>query len=322
MQPKNPPRLQHYLPRFYLERFCDPVLFKQKNRKVLWAYEKGRPIRRANPSTEARRHDFYTLKRNGKKSFEVEHWLGRIESNAATLINKLEAIGYLPNAEERKHLALFVATMFTRTPAGYRLLSTRSAPAARRLINQTAQDPQEFRKLVAETFGTDQLEFDLEEERRKILAGRLEELSKTAEMRLLRITEIAQMSADILLPLDWQFIYADGAFFITSDCPVVSALWKPELNIAHFRMGFNAPGVDIHFPISRNICLRMKKGIEPGPCTIRERGVRYINKATIICAHRRIYAADNSEKLRLLFDKRGNEVTIEQFQPMWQGKPL
>lgn len=74
--------------------------------------------------------------------------------------------------------------------------------------------------------------------------------------------------------------------------------------------------------LNKTVCLRMKKGIEPGPCRVPNRGVRYFNKATMICTYRRAYAAERSVKLQTLFNKRGCEVPIESVQVTWKGKAI
>ena len=131
------------------------------------------------------------------------------------------------------------------------------------------------------------------------------------------------MEAEVLLGFDWQIVYSGGSeFFLTSDHPVVAALLEEGKGRAQFHVGVAVSGVDIGFPLTRTMWLRIKKGIQSGPCRIPDRGVRLINKSTILSAYRRVYAAERSAKLQELFDRRGGEASIESFQPTWDGKPI
>jgi len=318
---KNQPRLHHYLPRFYLEGFADPVLRAQKGRSVIWVYEKGKPIRASTPTREAREHDFYALDVDGARDFQIEHWLGTIEQTVAPIIKRLENVRYVLSQEERKWMALFVGTMHTRTPSGRDLMDNRVGPAVVRLMKEAANDMHEFASLCHRLDPVPDSGVDLEQARKDILEGRVDAASEVPNFKLLGAIETGWIEAEIFQELDWQVVYSDGAeLFLTSDHPVVAALWEPNQGIARFHMGVNILGVDIGFPLSRTMWLRMKRGIEPGPCRIPELGVRLINKTAMLNAHRRAYAAESSPKLKKLFDRRGCEASVETFRPSWDGK--
>ncbi len=317
------PRQHHYLPRFYLDGFCDPLVLDRERKRVIWVYEKGKSARCSTAHSEAREHDYYAFQENGVKNLQAEQWLATVERNVAPIVKRLRDVGYVLTPPEKEWVAIFVGTMHTRTPAGRTLLDTRVGPAASRAIKEAAKDLDEFRSLCESINMPVPPEIDLEEVRNEILEGRGDIISERPDFKLASLIHVGRMEAEVLLGLDWQIVYADGSeFFLTSDNPVVSALWGQEGGIARFHMGFDVSGVDIYFPLDRTMCLRMKRGIEPGPCWVPERGVRYFNKATMICARRRAYAAKRSVKLEKLFNKRGCSVPIESVQPMWKGKPI
>jgi len=313
------------VPRFYLEGFCDPALQKHEGKNVLWVYEKRKDIRRSSPKREATIRDFYThTNPDGAHSTEVEERLGVIENNAARVLQSGGPLdGSMLAAEDRQWLALFVGTMFTRTPTGRTILDTRAGPAVERIITQAAQHPDEFRRLLYEITDPEEIAgVDVEEARQRILSGAHVGFNSSAELSLASVIHVGWMSAAELLKLDWQFVYAhEEELFLTSDSPVVSMVWESN-NSAQFLTGFGVPGVDIYFPLTRDVCLHIRKGVPPGTCIVVDRGVRQINKLVMASAEKRIYAAEHSERLRSAFEKYGCEVRAEDFQPRWQGKPV
>ena len=320
---RSQPRQHHYLPRFYLDGFCDPAVLGREGKSVIWVYEKGKSVRRSIPGKEARERDFYALEKDGARDIQVEEWLGTVEQHVAPVIRRLRDVRYELSPAEREWVAVFVGTMHMRTPAGRKLMETRVGPAASRAIKEAAKDLDAFRSLFQSISIPVDPDFDLEDVRKGILEGRGDIISERLDFKLASMIHVGRMEAEMLLGFDWQVVHADGSeFFLTSDNPVVSALWEQEGGMTYFHMGFDVPGVDIFFPLDRTLCLRMKKGIEPGPCRVPDRGVRYFNKATVICAHRRAYAAKQSVKLEKLFNRHGGKVPIESVQPMWKGKPI
>jgi len=323
MQKKsNQPRQHHYLPRFYLEGFCDPVWQEREGKGVIWVYEKGKPIRSSTPDREARERDFYAFEVDGVRNVEAEEQLSRVEQEAAPIIKRLHEIGHTLTAIEKAWLALFAGTMYTRTPAGRKRLETVIGPAVSRLLKTAANDPDEFRALCGDVNPAATASVNLEEVREDILEGRGGSIARQPGFSLASVLHAGQMVGDALQSFDWQMLYAsDSEFFVTSDSPIVTTLEEDQKTV-RFTTGFEAPGADVFFPLGKDVCLRMRKGIEPGPAVLPDRGVRYLNKMTMICAHQRVYAGERSTKLQALFNKRGCEVSIADFQPMWKGKPI
>lgn len=306
-----------------MDGFCDPTVLAQTGKRVVWVYEKDRPPRPSTPHKEARERDFYAFERTGERNFQVEEWLSTVEQNVAPIIKRLKNVRYVLTAAEREWLAIFGGTMHTRTPAGREFIGTRIEPAASRAIKEAASDLAEFRALCCSLGLPMEPDLDLEEVRKGILEGKYDSIAERPDFKLASVIDVGLKEAEVLLRFDWQIVHAyDSEYFLTSDCPVVSGLWERERRMARFHMGFDIPGIDIFFPLDRTMCLRMKKGIEPGAHQVPDRGVRYFNKATMMCAHRRAYAAKQSVKLERLFNKRGCTVSLESVQPMWKRKPF
>jgi len=82
---------------------------------------------------------------------------------------------------------------------------------------------------------------------------------------LLTIIEIGNMVAEVLLGMNWQtFCSGEHESFLISDDPVIAHVIDSQTNRVHLRMGVGSPGVNVWFPLCRNICLRIVKGEESG----------------------------------------------------------
>jgi hypothetical protein len=306
------PRLQHYIPRFYLSGFVDPEILTREGKEVLWVYEKQKPIRCSSPKNEARQRDFYTATQNGSRNVDVEIWFGKLENQVAPIIARLAKDGRHVTEREREWLALFIGTMQGRTPAGRWQDENKIQPAVTQILKEAAADPSKFQSFIKETYHLPESEeCTLEEIRQGILAGRSEDISARHDFRLLSIIEVGKKVAQVLLEMNWQTIYSEApSFFLTSDDPVVSHTIDEQANRLHLRMGVGAPGVNIWFPLSRTVCLRINKSCESGCGRWVSAGIRWVNKLAIMCADRWVYASERSAKLKSLVDKRGGETNV------------
>ncbi len=307
------PRLQHYIPRFYLSGFVDPEVLRREGKEVLWVYERQKQIRRSSPKNEARQRDFYTLTLNGSRNVGVETWLANLEDQVAPIIASVAKDDRHVSETEKEWLALFIGTMQGRTPAGRWLAENKIGPAANEILKQAAADHSKLRSFIEENYHLPESHgFDLEEIRQDILAGRAESISARQDFRLQSIIEVGKMVAQVLLEMNWQTIYSEGpSFFLTSDDPVVSHTIDEQANRFHLRMGVGAPGVNIWFPLCRTVCLRINKSCESGCGRWVSAGIRLINKLAIMCADRWVYASERSAKLKRLVDKRGGETNVK-----------
>jgi hypothetical protein len=315
------PRLQHYIPRFYLKGFTDPIALQRNGRDVVWVYEKGREPRRSSPNSEAKERDFYSSDEGNSQNLELESWLANLENQVAPIIARLMRDRRQPGNAEREWLALFVGTMQTRTPAGRWLSENRVSRLAMQLIKEAAADPDKFRKFVDENGGLPEEDFDIEHVRGEILSDHHEVLSGSRDLNLLSIAAVGQMVARVLLGMNWQTIDSEGhEFFLTSDDPVIVHALDERSNKLHLRMGVGSPGVNVWFPLCRTLCLRMGKDLEPGYATWVDRGIRYVNKMIAMCAHRWVFASKRSEKIKSLVNRRGGLFNVKTVDLRFEGR--
>jgi hypothetical protein len=230
----NEPRLQHYIPRFYLNGFTDPGILSREKKEIIWVYERGKQPRRSSPKNEARQRDFYSFVKDRSRNVDVETWFGNLEDQVAPIIARLVKDRRHITETEKQWLALFIGTMQMRTPAGRWLSETRVDPLVTQIMNEAAANAARFRSFIEENYHLpDDEGFDLEEVRQDILAGRGEELSARQDLKLLTIIEVGSMVAQVLFEMNWQTIYSENQeFFLTSDDPVISHVIDERSNRA------------------------------------------------------------------------------------------
>src|SRR5207237_10479106 len=85
--------------------------------RVLWVYEKFKPLRASKPKDEAHKPDYYTHTEQGQRDETAEDMLESVESGAAPVLRKLSNPQFRPSSEQMGHVYLFVAFMFARVPS-------------------------------------------------------------------------------------------------------------------------------------------------------------------------------------------------------------
>jgi hypothetical protein len=290
---------------------------------LLWVYEKGRLPRCSVPEAEAFRNDFYSFEENGERNTEVEAWFGQLEKQVAPIIGDLKTSKREPSPQERGCLATFMGTMYTRTPLGRQLSEERFGPATLRMLKNAAADALEFRRLYESVDAGPADEQTVEQVRQDVLLGRSDALEARADFRLASVIQTGLVVARILLEMGWQFIHApQGHLFITSDNPFVSESSVPGSRAIHFRTGVNYPNTAAWFPLTRDVCLLMKRDLISGTASTPANTARAINKRIMICAESRIYAGEDSRDLLKAFERHGCKVPMETLDLRYEGQKL
>lgn len=117
---------QHVIPRVYLNAFCDPAPPAghppgQPFAPAVWLVPKSlaEPPRRRAPRKAFVELHAYTLKGDDPRRPEIEVRLSEVESAYAPVLRRVRARAALAR-DERRTLALFVATLYLRTPGQMR----------------------------------------------------------------------------------------------------------------------------------------------------------------------------------------------------------
>lgn len=172
-------------------------------------------------------------------------------------------------------------------------------PTAKSIFNQIAIDAQvnALREIanvpgkLEAILGARQMEsgekLDPDEERRKLKAGKMRALITERDWSLRCMFEETLRMQSRLVKMDWTLIRAKGAFFLTSDFPV---LLSNSLQSSHVHKGTGS-SPDFLFPISRHICLAGGTGFGREDLVVTDAAqVRKINLALIKRADRFVFS--------------------------------
>jgi Protein of unknown function (DUF4238) len=132
-------RDQHTVPQWHLRNFAD-------GNGEIWRYKRDMPVRRSRPKGECWETDFYEYELNGKKTNnKYEHWLSRIENEAAVKLQILLNHNQLGQWDALAW-ASYVASLFIRT-SKYR--AQQSTAMVKRFLER-AHSPDYIRSLQYE----------------------------------------------------------------------------------------------------------------------------------------------------------------------------
>ena len=256
------PRKQHYVPRFYLAGFG-------RNGKM-WVHDRERDVCESrNPKSVARKHHYYTVVTDqGNKDGTVEHVLELVESTAAEIIAKLDAEKMI-TAEDKIHLAQFVALLKFRVPLFERWFADFSEASIKRRMKDefpTVESVQESMRKFGDKYDP------TDAERAKGIFEGLQnpgygvEFNDAARIAAMLIATL-QISR-VLTFLKWTFVLApEGTSFVTTDNPVLvlgpsgkppdpPQGWLGKLNPYSLAgEGFGTPGTQTVLPLSRRVYL-------------------------------------------------------------------
>lgn len=291
----------HYIPRFYLEGFCD-------ERNMIWTYCKEPYCQK--PEKTAFENYFYALYlADGTMDFNTyENMLSdEVESPAAEALRMLRA-GELPSYEPRQKLALLFGFMLTRTPfyrAHYEQEHNRELMLKLKI---TAGNKDLFREMAAgyEKSNSEPMADNLEEFRQGILSGEIN-YSIHPNLSLYIMKTIGVASAKLLEDMKWILIKVpENLNFLTSDNPIF--ILNPTVD-GFYSPGLRTAGIRVYVPISKNMVLLMVQSDQPDVdnpgVKDNEAIVDEINKGIICTAQRFIYGCKNDKKInRLIGDMK------------------
>ena len=105
---------QHFVTESYIKAWCDP---QTPNGAFAWVISKdSRIINRKSPKSLFAEEDFYTVSdSSGQRILALEHKLHEIENKFILLRNRKLQKHQPLTPQDRRNIALFIATMFART---------------------------------------------------------------------------------------------------------------------------------------------------------------------------------------------------------------
>ncbi len=290
----------HYVPRLYLEGFCD-------ENEMLWTYKKAAPKTpySQKPENVAFENYFYSLEGDGVEPDAFEDALADIvEGPAAAPLRSLRA-RMLPTFDDRQRLSVYFGFMLVRTPS-YKRHSDRQInrelntrfKLAYGDISKSQNEPDE------ETSGE-----NVEQLKEGLFNGKYNvELAKNYSLSFLQKLGFAM--SESLASMNWTIITIseDNVYFLTSDKPIIIENLNKQ---GFYSSGLATLGVKIYIPVSKNTCLLMEREsteiLSIKVVSANASLVGDINKLVILNSEKYVYACENSKTIKkLIYDNRKN----------------
>lgn len=263
----NHAKNQHYVPQFLLRNFCST------DENQIWCYDKTwNQTKERSISKVAYEEYFYDIV-SGQREGSLEYFLGKAESDAAPIVQKiieaknLEAI----TLEEKVVLALFIGLQLNRTKA--------SLKNTERINNDLMQGIKEFANSM-------NLELNIEEQTPKQIWHSM--FNHTPDFSIILMNKL------------WFLLESDKEFY-TSDNPVVK---QNILNQSPHRgtLGLNSDGVEIYFPLSDSLliclfCERSYSELAGIKLALTQENIENINSLQVKFSERFIFSSQNNFEL-------------------------
>ena len=288
-------RQEHIVPRVLLENFSN-------SHGRIWVYARTKSPRISRPFRECKERDFYEFELpHHQTSNEYEDWLGRIESDIKPLFPTLFDNQKL-DLQQARTVAYFVASLFGRT----RKIRTQLSNAMIPKFREQTEDPAFIRDLQYELLKRGELVF-AEDLRLQVQQTRTAMESSDSFYHVAGLPHRTHVIAQELLKKTWRTLQApEGKFFVTSDCPVLTAqLVDGEVRPGS---GFAKEATNVLLPISPKylfVASSPQQGWKP---VIEPRGVDSVNRLTARFAHHNVYAPCDSSEIQWFVDEEINSV--------------
>jgi hypothetical protein len=248
-------RNHHYVAQGYMRGFCE-------TRNTLYIYDKGvRRMRTTSPKGVAYTPNFYIIDTvDEKNSDEVEKTLGKIESVAIPIINKVADHKSLTKSE-RADLAIYISIQYGRTPHSRgqfdQVASVIYTNEAKKVIAEMLNDSAKYEELM-DYFKEERP--DIEPPNREKLIEILLQKEPLYTVKIDNGTFVnsifdkTEPVGNGLLSRKWVVYQApSGSSFITSDNPI--GLYVDRELGSHRVLAILLDGVERYFPLNSKSCL-------------------------------------------------------------------
>lgn len=165
---------------------------------------------------------FYSIDIGGRRDPVVEEALGKIESVAAPLIERLAA-GEFPERERRAELALFIAMSWLRTPAWRQQTKSLYEQMTLAMFRETHHlDPNAIRRAMADSEFASMTDEELEALRKEIVedidGGRIG-VEMPVNLLIKSFLESSTHAGWTIFAMNWTLVRPDDGEFILADTP-------------------------------------------------------------------------------------------------------
>ncbi len=292
---------QHYVPRFYLSHFAAAE-------GIIWTYDCQRDeVRPNSPENTAVETNFYSVKSDdGTYDDRLEKWLSEVESKAAPLYEALVA-GKIPVDQEKADLAVFLASLHTRSPALITAAAELKGAMTQRLMDFIARDPVKFDLSIDQwARATGQV---IDKEQREKLRAFIQDKERYS-MDVLRQAGLSAMGAtdkiaEIFFGMRWILVRCKEQHLITSDNPVVRLTPPEAYHPIYGDGGFLNKKAYVTVPLNANMLLEMgwAKELPEGLYAANKERGRLYNRQRARFAERYLFASRRDAGIQALAKK-------------------
>jgi len=290
----------HYLPKFYLKGFTNPLLRKQ----IIYIYEKGNPIiRKSSPVNAAVIKGYYSLDsdKSNIDSETIEKTISLIETTSVPIIKKINIKKDLTH-EEKELFSIFLSCMFTRVPTFRNWTEKVTAIALKTWLKFIASNEKTLSRFINQLIIEKNINFDysIEKLQNFLLDDNKYEICVSPQLSL-DFLLLGLKLAPIFSKMNWAFLEATENYkFLTSDNPVYYI--DPTVS-SHKNVGLLNKNVIVFFPISKELILYASWKNFSGYKRSTNKEIKGINKNTIIFANRFIFSPQLSNGINKIVQK-------------------
>jgi hypothetical protein len=245
MDKKSRTKKQHFIPRFYLEHFAD-------GNGKLWTHDPVHDnLHYSTPENTGFETNIYTPEgEDGTRMDIVEETLSKVESSAAQLLPDLLAFKKLGDSDKAE-FAMFLATMFARSPAQLRQFAAHQGKVAHWLGRVEVEH--ELRR--KEELGT--LSKDDEQTRLILTQKDIYEIHVDRRVGLVSFQQ-CEVLANLMKKMTWTFEVSENQELLTSDNSVFWVNGGGPIPVnGPYGFGLGHPQAVIPFPLNPGIILRL-----------------------------------------------------------------
>ncbi|MCL5261168.1 MAG: DUF4238 domain-containing protein [Gammaproteobacteria bacterium] len=305
----NTKKRHHYLPKFYLDGFCD-----QQN--MVWIYHKDtQKIHCQRPENTAIVKNFYAIHRNDgtidTNTFE-DALADIVESPAAAALKSLR-LGSVPTDEYRQHLSILFAFMLVRTP-GYRdSYEPQFNEELDKMLKLIAANEEYFQRWTDDYKKTNgvPLADNIEQLRQEILNGKFQ-VRVHPNFSLSTMQKLGFNCGGLLVNMKWVIIKAPkNLYFLTSDNPVI--VTNPR-GIGYCSPGLGLKDTRVFVPISKEVGLLMIRSdedkLDNQIVSNNSKIVKEMNTGIVLGASKFIFANEQNDKITRLIKNVNEKIQM------------
>ena len=292
---------QHYVSRFYLDYFKDTD-------GLVWTYDTANDkVWPAIPDNTAKQANLYSPKdKSGQYIDELEEWLSGVEDKAAPLYPQV-LDGKVLADQERADFAVFLASLYARSPANIRMSAEMQGQFAQVLHDAYLSDRDAYEKMM------DKVDEKAGKTTSKEMRDQTFKFAKDKDAYTLVVKQQAGLLgisvSDSLTPvffdMKWDLIVISDQHLVTSDNPVVRVTNPADHHPIYGDGGFRGKSTYVTVPLSPTRLLRLRWSDEPaGPvlCGNKVHG-RLFNRQRAYFSENYLFASKNDDGIRRLGQK-------------------